>query len=266
MKNFQTKKKYGQNFLTDNNLLSSICHDANLQKEDTVVEIGAGMGALTKHLSANCGRVLSFEIDEDLREILRGLNLSNVEFVFQDVLKVSLEEIEEKIKSEYKIVANLPYYITSPIIFKFLQSEKIQSLTVMVQKEVGERMTALPNSKDYGVLSVCLAVLGKSHITRIVKRNMFTPAPNVDSCIVKIEIKKPYNIKNYDKFFSFVKMIFSMRRKTLQNNLVQSGILKEELHKIFDEETLKRRSETFSVTEIVEMFEKINHRNELKAQ
>ena len=131
------KKKFGQNFLTDKNLLNAIVQDAGLTKDDDVLEIGAGAGALTQILAQNAKSVVSYEIDTDLKETLLSLNLSNVKFYFQDIMKVDIETIEKDFGESYKVVANLPYYITSPIIFKFLsKSKKLSSLTIMVQKEV----------------------------------------------------------------------------------------------------------------------------------
>lgn len=258
MKEFETKKKFGQNFLTDKNLLSAICLDAKLKKEDEVLEIGSGMGALTEFLSAYSKKVISFEIDKDLENILLAKKLPNVEFVFEDVMQKDLREIEKIFEKDYKLVANLPYYITSPILFKFLGSKKLKSITVMVQKEVAERMVAKEGSKDYGVLSVSVAVYGEATITRIVSRNMFTPAPNVDSAVVRIDIKNNYQIDKYDEFFEFVKAIFSMRRKTIANNLNHIyNVDKTKLETIYGEEVLKKRAEDFSIQEIVEMFKKL---------
>jgi len=259
MENFETKKKFGQNFLTDKNLLSAICFDAKLEKEDYVLEIGAGMGALTEMLSNFSKKVVSFEIDKDLKNILLDKNLKNVDFYFEDVMDKSLEEIERLFEKDYKLVANLPYYITSPILFKFLGSKKLKSITVMVQKEVAQRMVAKEGSKDYGVLSVSVAVYGKAQIKRVVSRQMFNPVPNVDSAVVRIDIEDNFKIKEYAKFFEFVKAIFSMRRKTILNNLSHSyNMSKSNLQKIFDEKTLKKRAEDFSVYEIVQMFNKLN--------
>lgn len=258
MTEFQTKKKFGQNFLTDKNLLSAICDDAQITKEDEVLEIGAGMGALTEFLAKNAKRVVSFEIDRELKDYLLSKQFENVEFVFDDVMKHSLDEIEERFEGDYKIVANLPYYITSPIIFKFLgKSKKLKSLTVMVQKEVAERMIADNRSKDYGVLSVSISVCADAKITRGVNRKMFSPPPNVDSAVVRIDIKNKHDL-DLDKFFEFAKKIFSMRRKTLLNNLSQGyAISKQQLESVLGEDVLKKRAENFSPDEIVELFNKL---------
>lgn len=249
---FNFKKKYGQNFLTDKNLLNAIVRDAGIKKDDFVVEIGAGAGALTEVLSQNAREVLAFEIDEELRETLLSLQLKNVNFRFEDFMKVDLSELNEP----FKVVANLPYYITTPIIFKLLEeTEKLLSLTIMVQKEVAERMVAKP-SGDYGLLSVMLAFYGEAKITRIVKRNMFHPEPNVDSAVVTLEIQKKFDVDK-KKFYNFVKTAFSMRRKTLLNNL-STLYDKEKLKRVFGEEFLKRRAETLTIEEFVEAYKKIN--------
>lgn len=215
------KKKFGQNFISDKNLLSAIVDDAGVKGGD-VLEIGAGAGTLTSAISERAERVVSYEIDRDLIAHLEGLGLKNVKFVFEDVMKVSLEEIEKDFKGGYKLIANLPYYITTPIIFKFLNgSKKIESLTIMVQKEVAERIVA-KSGGDYGVLSVMINFFGDATITRIVKRNMFYPVPKVDSAIVHIEIdREKFKDVDGEKFYALVGGCFSMRRKTLKNNLAK---------------------------------------------
>ncbi len=261
MKDFQTKKKFGQNFITDKNLLSAIVSDAEICENDEVLEIGPGMGTLTEEISKHAKRVISYEIDNDLKPILLGKDLKNVEFRFQDIMNVSLREIEGSFVGEYKIVANLPYYITTPILFKFIgQSERVKSITVMVQKEVAERMIAKEGGKDYGVLSIGIAACGQAHITRNVSRIMFNPAPNVDSAVVRIDIYNKYNL-DLKEFHNFVKNIFNMRRKTLLNNLAQSyGKNRGELEQIFGKKVLARRAESFSVDEIVELYKKFSEK------
>ena len=255
---FQTKKKFGQNFLTDKNLLSAIVCDAEISCDDVVLEIGPGMGALTEELSKKAKRVVCFEIDKELKPYLEEKGLKNVEFHFQDVMDKSLEEIEGVLSEKYKLVANLPYYITSPILFKFLGSKNLQSITVMVQKEVAERIIAKEGSKDYGVLSVSIACFGTAKITRFVSREMFNPKPNVDSAVVRIDIRKKEGVLDFENFFNFVKSIFSMRRKTLLNNLTHAySLRKDKLDQVYTEEELKKRAEAFSVDEIVGLYKKL---------
>jgi len=254
MTDFKTKKKFGQNFLKDKNLLEAICKDAKVSLADEVLEIGAGLGTLTDVLKENASKVVSVEIDCELIPILKEKQDEKLTFIFKDVLEVPLEEIEKNFKNEYKIIANIPYYITTPIIFKFLgKSKKVKSLTLMVQKEVAERIVAKPNGKDYGVLSVSCSLFGEALIKRIVNRNMFHPAPNVDSAVVHIEIKQKAEVE--EGLIEFVKNAFSMRRKTLLNNLSSAySISKEELAKRLKDYDLTRRAETFSVEEYKNMF------------
>lgn len=253
MKDFQTKKKFGQNFLTDGNLLNAICVDAGLTKNDEVLEIGPGMGALTEKICEHSKKVESYEIDKDLIEILQNKGFKNANFHFIDVLEVDLNEIEKDFKNEYKLVANIPYYITTPIIFKFLgKSKKVKSMTMMVQKEVAERIVAPVGSKDYGILSVCCQMQANCSIKRIVKRNMFHPAPNVDSAIVHLEIK---DTVLEEGLVEFVKNIFSMRRKTLLNNISSTyGLKKEEVERRLEGFDLTARAEKMTIEEIKEMY------------
>ena len=252
---FQTKKKFGQNFLRDKNLLMAICGDAEVCQSDEVLEIGAGLGALTECLEQKAKKVISYEIDSELFDYLKEKESEKLEFRFKDVLSVSLEEIEKDFEGDYKIVANIPYYITTPIIFKFLgKSKRVKSMTLMVQKEVAERIVAKEGGKDYGVLSVCCSLFGEAQIKRIVGRNMFHPAPNVDSAIVHIDIVS--NEKIEDGLIEFIKNCFSMRRKTLLNNLSTSySTSKQKLQKILGGVDLTRRAETFSKEEFLKMYD-----------
>lgn len=222
--NFSFSKKFGQNFITDKNFLLSVVDCAGITREDEVLEIGAGAGTLTKVLSEKAKKVVSFEIDENLKGVLKE-NLQgydNIKLVFADALKTPIFEIEKHLCNKYKLVANLPYYITTPLIFKFLEeTDKIESFTIMVQKEVGERITAQNSSKDYGTLTIAIDFYGNAKIVKKVSRNMFYPVPNVDSVIVKIDIvKNKYDVDKF-KFMEVVKAGFAMRRKTLINNLSQ---------------------------------------------
>ena len=289
MSEFVFKKKFGQNFISDKNLLKAIVNDAGINEDDFVLEIGAGAGSLTQELSKQAKRVLSFEIDKDLKDVLFGMNLKNVQFVFQDFMNVDMMEVEQtlfddkeekdcfsqketkekqknknieqkmnKSKSceshDFKVVANLPYYITTPIIFKLLEeSENLMSLTIMVQKEVAERVCAKVGSKDYGVLSVMTKFHGTPQITRIIGRQNFYPVPNVDSALLHIKIENFHKEIEKKEFFEFVKRCFSMRRKTLLNNLL-SKFPKEFLKEKLDEKTLSRRAETFSLEEFLSIY------------
>ena len=257
MKDFVFKKKFGQNFLSDKNLLKAICADAGVDAQSEVLEIGAGAGSLTEVLAESAKKVVSFEIDRDLQEQLLGLGLANVEFVFDDFMNRSMQEVEDMFAGGFKVVANLPYYITTPIIFKLLEeSERVESLTIMVQKEVAEKICSKVGDKDYGIPTVMTSFYGNAKITRIVNRHMFFPAPNVDSAILHIEIERDKFVGiDKKKFSKFVKACFAMRRKTLLNNL-GAVYNKIRLKELLGEETLARRAESFSLEEFVELFKK----------
>lgn len=257
MENFNFKKKFGQNFISDTNLLMAIASDAGIEKDDEVLEIGAGAGSLTQILSSRAKKVVAFEIDKDLIDTLTSLNLPNVEFVFGDFMDAKMSDVDAKFSGKFKVVANLPYYITTPIIFKLLEeSKKIESLTIMVQKEVAERVCAKVGGKDYGILTVMANFYGTPKITRIIGRQMFHPVPNVDSALLHISLENKFPNVDSTAFSKFVKNCFSMRRKTLLNNL-SSAFSKEKLKTTFDEKTLSRRAETLTLEEFVAMFEKL---------
>ena len=217
---FRFNKQFGQNFISDKNLLSAIVADAGVTATDTVVEVGAGAGALTYDLAAVAKKVISYEIDKNLKSVLEekleGIN--NVELIFADALKESEEEILRRTGGEFKLVANLPYYITTPLIFKFLEMP-VKSVTVLVQKEVAERMCAHAGDDAYGVLSVGIALFGTAKITRIVKRQMFYPVPDVDSALVNITFDSKLSVDKRKSVRELAKTSFAMRRKTLYNNL-----------------------------------------------
>ena len=242
------KKKYGQNFLTDKNLLSAIVRDAGVTENDDVLEIGAGEGALTLALSETAKKVVSYEIDTELKSFLdeKFKNKSNVNIIFSDALKTDINKIEHDFANSYKLVANIPYYITTPLIFKFLETaSKITSMTLMVQKEVAERICAKPDTEEYGALSAICQNFCDCKIMRIVNKKMFKPVPKVDSAIINLKI-----IKKFDKNYAdIVRMAFVMRRKTLYNNLHKGlNLQSEKLIKIFNECNfdLKVRAEDLS--------------------
>lgn len=232
MGNFEFKKKFGQNFLTDKNLLEKIVLEAGVTKDDTVVEIGAGKGSLTEMLSKHAKKVYAFEIDSELFDYLaQKFAGSNVRLLFEDVTKVSDKWLNEIVGGKFKLVANLPYYITSPILTRFLKNPNLISLTVMVQEEVADRIIAKPKTKDYGVLTIMCGLFGSAQKVMNVNRKMFYPVPNVDSAVVKIDRFKTQTNLNED-FINFVKKAFSMRRKKLSSNILGKGISKEEIEQI----------------------------------
>ncbi len=217
---FRFNKQFGQNFISDKNLLSAIVSDAGVTSDDTVVEVGAGAGALTYELATVAKKVISYEIDKNLKSVLEEKLkvFDNVDLIFADALKESEEEISRRAGGVFKLVANLPYYITTPLIFKFLEMP-VKSITVLVQKEVAERMCAKAGDDAYGVLSVGIALFGTARITRIVKRQMFYPVPDVDSALVNITFDSKLTTEQRKAVREVVKTAFAMRRKTLYNNL-----------------------------------------------
>ena len=220
---FRFKKQFGQNFISDGNLLKSIVEASGITKDTTVVEIGCGAGTLTRALAEAAKRVYAFDIDRDLQPVLAETlaGLDNVEVIFRDFNKLDLKEFEKGIE-EYTVVANLPYYITTPLVTKLLEeSDKVQGLSIMVQEEVAERFCAKENTAEYGSITAAIALKGNAKIVKRVSRNLFFPRPNVDSAVVKIEFERGrVAVKDERAYRQTVKCAFLNRRKTLENNLV----------------------------------------------
>ncbi|MDE6565906.1 MAG: 16S rRNA (adenine(1518)-N(6)/adenine(1519)-N(6))-dimethyltransferase RsmA [Clostridia bacterium] len=233
-KKFVFNKQFGQNFITDNNLLDAIVADSWVTADDVVVEIGTGAGTLTKAISKVAKKVISFEIDRNLKDIL-DVTLSgvdNVEVIFRDIMKVTDSELKELVGANYKVVANLPYYITTPIIMRFLEGDfKPQSLTIMVQKEVAERLTAKAGTSDYGAITAVVELYANAKITRIVGKNNFYPVPKVDSSVIRLDICDNKYDCDKEKVKQIIKAAFAMRRKTLVNNLMALGLSREVIEK-----------------------------------
>ena len=222
---FTFKKSLGQNFLTDENLLDSIAEAAGIGKSDTVVEIGCGAGTLTRALSKLAGRVYAYEIDRDLRPVLAETlaGCENTEVIFRDFSKENLGELYREI-GEYTVVANLPYYVTTPIVTRLLEEGAgVRGVCVMVQQEVAERFAAKEDTPEYGAITAAIALRGTAKIVKKVGRNMFYPAPNVDSAVVKIDFtENALPVKDKDMYRKTVRCAFLTRRKTLENNLMKS--------------------------------------------
>ena len=220
---FQFKKQFGQNFISDGNLLKSIVDASGIDEHTTVVEVGCGAGTLTRALAERAKKVYAFDIDRDLQPVLAETlaGLENVEVIFRDFNKINLREFEEEI-GEYTVVANLPYYITTPLVMKFLEeSDKVQGVSIMVQEEVAERFCAKENTAEYGSITAAIALKGEAKIVKRVSRNMFYPRPNVDSAVVKIDFQRGrIAVKDEKAYRQTVKCAFLNRRKTLENNLV----------------------------------------------
>ena len=220
---FHFKKQFGQNFISDTNLLRSIVEASGITKETTVVEIGCGAGTLTRALAESAKQVYAFDIDRDLQPVLAETlaGLENVEVIFRDFNKLNLKEFEKEIE-EYVVVANLPYYITTPLVTKLLEeSDKVQGLSIMVQEEVADRFCAKENTPEYGSITAAIALKGNAKVVKRVSRNLFYPRPNVDSAVVKIEFERGrVAVKDEKAYRQTVKCAFLNRRKTLENNLV----------------------------------------------
>lgn len=231
--NFDFKKKYGQNFIIDENIINNIIEKSQVDKDTLVIEVGPGAGSLTEKLALKAGYVICYEIDQTLKPILKDVlkDTSNVEVIFEDFLK---SNVKEKIKdfsfNKIYVIANLPYYITTPIILKFIEDKiSIDKIVVMVQKEVGNRFKAKPNSKDYNSLSIFLNYYFDVLKIMDVSKNVFVPKPNIDSIVVQFEKKKcKISVKDEDLFFKLVKDSFNQKRKTLRNNLINYDLDKIE--------------------------------------
>lgn len=263
--NFRFNKQFGQNFITDTNLLQAMVRDSGITADDVVVEIGAGAGTLTREIAAVADMTYAFEIDRNLipvlSETLKGYD-DKVEVIFKDIQKVSDEELDGILGGRnYKVVANLPYYITTPIIMRFLERKrKPSSVTVMIQKEVGERLTSQANSAEYGVITLAIALEGRAKIMREVPRRMFTPQPNVDSCIVRIDLDGTYSHIDKEAVKKVIKSAFAMRRKTLVNNLVNGlGIDRTSAEAALSSLgiDIRARGETLTLDDFVRLSEKI---------
>jgi 16S rRNA (adenine1518-N6/adenine1519-N6)-dimethyltransferase len=264
-------KKLGQNFLIDENVVQSIVDASNITKDDLIIEIGPGLGTLTAKLLEKAGKVIAIELDERMMKILkdRFYFANNFEIINEDVLKVDLSSIIKENKKEFelknaKIVANLPYYITTPIIMKLLEEKlDIQSITVMVQKEVADRLTEVPGDKKSGAITYTVYYYATSEQILTVPNNSFIPEPEVESAVIKLNIRKqpPVNIINEEKFFSLIKVAFMQRRKTLLNAVCNSSlnIDKEKMEKILTELNidLKIRGEALTIEQFAQIAEKI---------
>lgn len=235
--NFHIQKKFGQNFLIDTGVLERIIDAAEITKEDCVMEIGPGIGTMTQYLAERAGEVVAVEIDKNLIPILEETLASydNVTIINADILKVDINKIvEEKNQGRpIKVVANLPYYITTPIIMGLLETHvPLQSITVMVQKEVADRMQVGPGTKDYGALSLAVQYYAKPEIVANVPPNCFIPRPNVGSAVIRLSRYEvpPVHVENEARFFALIRAAFNQRRKTLVNALSNSpelGVTKE---------------------------------------
>ena len=242
---FDFKKKFGQNFLIDENVVEKIVREAGVTKDDFVVEVGPGIGTMTQILCENAREVVAVEIDKKLIPILTEDTLSyydNVTVINEDILKLDIKKLADE-KNEgrpIKVVANLPYYITTPIIMGLFESHvPLDSITIMVQKEVADRMQCGPGTKDYGALSLAVQFYARPKVVLNVPASCFMPRPNVDSAVIRLERFKtpPVDVKNEHLMFKIIRASFNQRRKTLQNGIANSGELsfaKEQIAKALE--------------------------------
>ena len=238
---FMFQKKFGQNFLIDTHVLEKIISSAGVTKEDCVLEIGPGIGTMTQYLAENARQVVAVEIDKNLIPILGETlaDYNNVTIINEDILKVDIKAIAEKYNDgrPIKVVANLPYYITTPIIMGLFESGvPIDNITVMVQKEVADRMQEGPGSKDYGALSLAVQYYAEPEIVANVPPNCFIPRPNVGSAVIRLTRHKemPVQVKDAEHMFRIIRASFNQRRKTLQNGLNNSPEIPYSKEKILE--------------------------------
>ena len=250
--NIVANKRYGQNFLIDDNILQGIVSAADITDEDLVIEIGPGLGNLTEYILNTAKYGLLVEIDPKMIAVLedRFKDKTNYTLLNEDILKVDIDNLVKKIKAEnnmefksVKVVANLPYYITTPIIFQLLEdSNCIESITVMVQKEVAERMTADSHSKEYGILTIMVDYFSNANIDIIVPNSSFIPEPGVTSAVITLKKNRKYKVNNEKVFFELVHKAFAQRRKKMTNSLASNNfnnMSKQEIEELFTNCNLK---------------------------
>ena len=268
---FNFQKKFGQNFLIDTHVLDKICSESGLGKNDLAIEIGPGIGALTQYLAITAKAVVAVEIDKNLLPILGDTlkDYKNTELINADFLKVDLEKLIDECIQKYdkfdniRIIANLPYYITTPIIMNVLESHThIDSITVMIQKEVADRMQAAPGSKNYGALSLAVQYYSDPYVVAFVPQNCFIPRPKVGSSVIRLDIYKDKPIKTVNEklMFQIIRAGFNQRRKTLVNSLINFEGLQFSKNKIIHALSLlgkseKIRGEALSLDEFAQLAE-----------
>lgn len=262
---FKFNKGLGQNFLIDEDALMTIVRAAALNKDDSVIEVGPGIGTLTVELAENAGKVLTIEVDKNLIPILEEnfKGYDNIKIHFGDALKADLKKlVDQYLTPPVSICANLPYYITTPLITKFFKEGlNIRNIVLMVQKEVAERMAAPPGGKDYGALSLLVQYYSKPSIVAVVPPHCFMPRPKVESVIIKLEVfnKPPVDVRDVDFFFNIIRDSFNQRRKTLANSLKALNMPKEDLLVAFQKSGIDpiRRGETLSMQEFANLTNEI---------
>ena len=260
--NFNFKKKFGQNFIVDKNIIHSIISKSNIDKDTLVIEIGPGAGSLTTELDEVAGHIIAYEIDKTLKPILETKNLKNTTIIYEDFLKRNvLEDIKKYNYQKIYVVANLPYYITTPIIIKLIEDKlNIDKIVVMVQKEVGDRFKAKPNTKEYNSLSIFLNYYYTVEKLLDVSKNVFIPKPNVDSIVISLTKKEDkIKVDNEKLFFKLVRDSFKQKRKTLKNNL--KGYNLEKIEAVLKKHNLDLtvRAETLPIEIFAEIANNLNN-------
>lgn len=260
--NFKFKKKFGQNFLLDDNVLNNIVNSADIDKDTLVIEIGCGAGALTKKILEHTNMVIGYEIDETLKPILDTIDKAKI--VFKDFLKTNVkEDIKNYNYNKLYVVANLPYYITTPIINKIITDDlAVDKIVVMVQKEVGDRFLARPNTKEYNSLSIFINYYYEVKKLFLVSKNVFIPKPNVDSIVISLN-RKNERLKVLDEglFFKLIRDSFTQKRKTLRNNLKSYDF--DLINEILKEHNYSEdvRAESLPIEVFVEIANKLSQNN-----
>ena len=257
IKGYNFKKKFGQNFLKDENILRNIVEKSGVDNDTLVIEIGIGAAYLTYYLSEKAKNVLGYEIDESLKDIISNQleGKDNVDIIYQDFLKSNpLEDIKKYDYKKIYVVANLPYYITTPIITKLIEDKiPVEKIVVMVQKEVGDRFNAKPNSKEYNSLTIFLNYFFDIKKLMDVSRNCFVPKPNVDSVIIEFKRHNKYKANDEELFFKLVRDSFKFKRKNLRNNLKNYDLNKIETVLEKNNKDLTVRAESLTIEEFLEI-------------
>ena len=273
---FTFQKKYGQNFLIDSSMLEKIIREAGITKEDTVLEIGPGIGTMTQYLCEGAKKVIAVEIDKNLIPILTEDTLAaydNVKIINEDILKLDINRLveEENSGKPIKVVANLPYYITTPIIMGLFESHvPIESITIMVQKEVADRMQVGPGTKDYGALSLAVQYYAKPEIVAVVPPECFIPRPNVSSAVIRLTRHQtaPVAVDNEKQMFALIRAAFNQRRKTLTNSINNSPDLnfsKESVEKALEQMELSPtvRGEALTLEQFAKLSNLLGYRSKI---
>ena len=266
-------KRYGQNFLIDDNILENIVVAADITAEDLVIEIGPGLGNLTEYILSKARYAILVEIDFKMIDVLedRFKDYNNYSLINEDILKVNIDSLVKDIETKndfkfrkVKVVANLPYYITTPIIFKLLENENtISDITVMVQKEVAQRMVAKPKSKDFGILTLMVEYFSNAKIEIIVPNSSFIPEPGVESAVINLKKIRKYDVVNEKLFFELIHKAFAQRRKKMVNSLYATNfnnMSKQDIEKLFQKSSisLNTRAEELTIEEFIKIANNIN--------